>query len=292
MPDDWRAIHTSHALHDGVSIGCYNGTPRSEWACADTSTPGFGIAVILAGRFRFGFDEGRPMEVGPGSVIVHSTDTPLTGWDEFPGGEATRAVDVRFADTELRHLWQGIASAAPRGVFSADSSVRERDAYLMTVPLWNTLAGIAEDLLEWAPVRDNVASVYLRAKAWEAAAVTLRHLGGRRDGVLPYPGDRRRLIDAFSLIQSAFAESLSVARIAQSAGISEQRLQAGFLALYGMTVHACLHRTRMEAAERLLSNGCPVTQTAFDVGFSSISHFIKAFKAHSGLTPSGWRNRR
>lgn len=77
-------------------------------------------------------------------------------------------------------------------------------------------------------------------------------------------------------------------QLAQSVGLSEKRLQAGFLSLYGQSVHACLLGARMDAAEGLLKRGCSVTDAAYSVGFASLSHFIKAFKAHRGDTPGNW----
>jgi len=129
--------------------------------------------------------------------------------------------------------------------------------------------------------------LYLQGKANEALALTLKHVNdGRR--ALPQPADRRRLAEAYHRIQRHYAQCNTVRQLAQCVGLSEKRLQAGFLSLYGKSVHACLLEARMDAAESLLKRGGSVTDTAYSVGFASLSHFIKAFKAHRGVTPGHW----
>lgn len=56
----------------------------------------------------------------------------------------------------------------------------------------------------------------------------------------------------------------------------------------GRSVHAYLSDVRLERASDLLQAGMSVTQAAGEVGFSSLSHFSKVFKARYGTSPRAW----
>ncbi|MCG2605703.1 MAG: AraC family transcriptional regulator, partial [Achromobacter sp.] len=199
-----------------------------------------------------------------------------------------RAVDIRFSSEAVRALWRRTLQQVPSSAFAADGSVPARDAQLALLPLWPGLARVASEILAWNQDRGEIAALYLQGKAQEALALTLSHLAGRGAADLPPPADRRRLAEAHRRIQRDYADCGGVRQLAQAVGLSEKRLQAGFMSLYGQSVHGCLLQTRMDAAARLLRRGCSVTETAYRIGFSSLSHFIKAFKAHRGATPTAW----
>lgn len=287
MPPDWREIRTVHALPGDMSIGCFDGRPDSDWAASGTAQASVGVAVVLEGHFGLGFDGGAAMQAGPGSVILHAAGEPAPGWDDFRGRQAIRSVDIRFSGEAVSALVRRALQAAPAGAFTVDGSVADRGAQLAALPLWSGLERVAQEILAWSRERGEVAALYLQGKAHEALALTLKHLSAQGIG-LPAPADRRRLAEAYRRIQRDYAHCGTVRQLAQSVGLSEKRLQSGFMALYGRSVHACLAQARMDAAANLLARGCSVTETAYSIGFASLSHFIKAFKAHHGATPKAW----
>ncbi len=59
-----------------------------------------------------------------------------------------------------------------------------------------------------------------------------------------------------------------------------------FLDDTGMSVGEWRRRFRMFHAMRLLEGGASVTDTAFDVGYRSVSAFTVAFTRHFGASPS------
>ena len=46
---------------------------------------------------------------------------------------------------------------------------------------------------------------------------------------------------------------------------------------------------KIEHAKRLLKEGCSVTETCEQVGYSNLSHFIRTFKQVAGSTPSAYK---
>ena len=47
----------------------------------------------------------------------------------------------------------------------------------------------------------------------------------------------------------------------------------------------------MVRAAELLQGQANVSETAYAVGFKSVSHFSESFRRHYGVTPSAWRCR-
>jgi len=77
-------------------------------------------------------------------------------------------------------------------------------------------------------------------------------------------------------------------RVARMVGLSERRLQELMRENVGRSVHAYLSDARLVRASDLLRSGMSVTQVAGDLGYSSLSHFSKIFKARYGASPRAW----
>lgn len=288
MPEDWIGIRTFHQVADGMTIGCLNGRPSSDWSMSGLAQPSFGVAVVLEGECHMAFDGGAPLAIKPGMAILHSTRRQIRGWDDFKGRRSIRVVDIRFTPQALTQLC-GKPLPELRGKLLQDCSVPGHDAFLGTLPVWNSLSRVATDILKCPQCDPTISGLYLQAKAIEALALTLHQLEcGRQDAHLPAPADRRRIQDVYAWIQQNFFMPMTIRHLAQQAGLSEKRLQSGFSMLYGQTVHGCVHQTRMEAAANILRQGCSVTEAADQVGLASLSHFIKSFKDYWGVTPKQW----
>lgn len=75
------------------------------------------------------------------------------------------------------------------------------------------------------------------------------------------------------------AETATLAHLAQVAGINTDKLKKGFYQLFGAPPIAYHEYLRLDEARRLLTDtDMTVTEVAFAVGYSSLSHFSRAFK--------------
>jgi AraC-like DNA-binding protein len=64
-------------------------------------------------------------------------------------------------------------------------------------------------------------------------------------------------------------------------------LKNGFKELFGDTIHNVVNNYKMDIALKMLSEGqTKANQVAFDLGFSSLQHFSKAFRQKFGYPPS------
>lgn len=78
---------------------------------------------------------------------------------------------------------------------------------------------------------------------------------------------------------------VTIADLAQAAGVSGTQVIRAFSAETGMPPHSYLISLRVERARVLLRAGTGLTETALEVGFSDQSQFTRHFKRLTGVTP-------
>ncbi|MCU7697293.1 AraC family transcriptional regulator [Acinetobacter sp. AYS6] len=78
---------------------------------------------------------------------------------------------------------------------------------------------------------------------------------------------------------------ISLEELAQQVGLSRYAIIRLFKANVGLTPHAFQINLKINQARAQLKQGIPLVELAVNLGFSDQSHFHKAFKAHTGITP-------
>lgn len=101
--------------------------------------------------------------------------------------------------------------------------------------------------------------------------------------------DRSRWVEATQeILLSHFRETIQLDDVATAVGVSPFHLSRVFRRATGLPIHRYLTRLRLHAAlERV--NGereADLTRLAYELGFSSHSHFTSAFRREFGMTPS------
>ncbi|MBY5332779.1 helix-turn-helix domain-containing protein [Rhizobium leguminosarum] len=92
------------------------------------------------------------------------------------------------------------------------------------------------------------------------------------------------------LINSRYADPVSVADLAKLAGMHPSTANSAFRKVLGISVNECLARHRIARAMQLLTDtDDPVHQIGFDCGFGSSSRFYEIFKERTGTTPRHFR---
>jgi AraC family transcriptional activator of pyochelin receptor len=287
---DWRHAMYLHQPGDGLNISCINGRPGGIWEFEAEGPPAFSINILLEGRMQAAVDDGSVIDVKAGSVALLASGQYTHGWDALDGKceGAFRMVSI--------HMPQNIM-AALTGLHMDDLRQRMRsmsgeqshvDAFFGSTLASSSLQRVASELLGFG-CSDTAPSIsrdlYLRAKGFEAIACFLHEHLARQEIVLPVPSDRNRLMEAHALLEKTYGQDWSVQLLAHTVGLNEKRLQAGFSALFGSSVHAHLTRIRLNAAMTLLRGGASVTDTAAACGFVSLSHFSRVFRHHTGISP-------
>ncbi len=98
--------------------------------------------------------------------------------------------------------------------------------------------------------------------------------------------DTKALHKAKQILLSNLTNPPSLKDLAHHIALNEFKLKKGFKALFGTTVYGMLHAYRLKEAKNLLEhNDISVQEAALHVGYKSLSHFSKAFKAYYGIFP-------
>lgn len=93
-------------------------------------------------------------------------------------------------------------------------------------------------------------------------------------------------------IENHYAEPISMAELAEMAGLSSTHFNRRFRQLLRVTPTEYLRSVRVQAAQGLLATTArTLAEIAVDVGFTDQSHFTRRFREVTGMTPAAWRKR-
>ena len=85
---------------------------------------------------------------------------------------------------------------------------------------------------------------------------------------------------------------VSTSELARICGVSLTQLKIIFSKYSGIGIHKYFLSIKLQAAIRLLSEGCSVSQTAAELNFSSQNYFSVVFKREMGISPTGYIKRK
>jgi AraC-like DNA-binding protein/quercetin dioxygenase-like cupin family protein len=149
---------------------------------------------------------------------------------------------------------------------------------LRTSPL---LRGVVERMVD-----GSLSKPEMRRLAW----VALDEIGRLKPAAMHLPGGRDpRLIKAMGIFLRHPEERRGLAEIAHEVGTSERTLARLFVTETGKTFRDWRARRRILFALERLEQGDSSTKLAAQLGYSSPSAFIAAFKRDLGAPPSAFR---
>ena len=211
----------------------------------------------------------------------------------------------------------GILLTVSTGALRADESAAEGAMALLISPalaerhfdlLLTRLRSVSHVRLDADPVVDSLMKVLSTATQATApcveehvvtAVMQRAAVLATRDSSEPsiaaggLPSWRLRRVVQF--VNERLDSDVSLADMADAAGLSPMHFAALFKAATGLRPHHYLLAQRIEKAKQLLGGtGDTVLQIAMAVGFRSQAHFATVFKQHEDFTPTQWRqvNRR
>ena len=100
---------------------------------------------------------------------------------------------------------------------------------------------------------------------------------------------RPELRKALMIAREGFATDLSVSELARLSGLSVRNMSRLFLSELGVTPKQLLTSLRIDKAKEFLLAEMTVTETAYAVGYQSLSQFIQAFRKITGQIPSEYQ---
>ncbi|GEO82683.1 AraC family transcriptional regulator [Pararhodospirillum oryzae] len=283
-----------HDVQEDILVGTWSGAVDHDWTLRGEAPPMVCVGVLLEGEVSMEPAQGPGLTLRPETTVLYAMGQAAQGADVVKAHGRLCLVEARFPLRILLPLVADTAMAVLREALftlTGDGSDPQDGGVFRVGPASPGARRIARDILAACEGGEGpfVKGLYLRAKALELLALALRD-------ILPAPAvrvparDRKRIAMACRLLEDDYGRRWSTGALARHVGLSEKRLQVGFRHLMGASLHAYLRSIRLRAAMTLLGNGQSVTETAYAVGFSSLSHFSKAFKDHTGVSPREWRN--
>lgn len=131
------------------------------------------------------------------------------------------------------------------------------------------------------------------ARALRAARDLLAHVDARPQQVRDTPARTQATdvaLDVDRLTAVLRYDPWTVGEVASRVGVSTSYLSRCYRRATGTTVHRRIMTARMRAAAALLLNGrLDVTTIALQLGFSSHSHFTRAFRSWASQSPTSFR---
>jgi len=91
-------------------------------------------------------------------------------------------------------------------------------------------------------------------------------------------------------MEQRYEDNHSLNSLARSVGMSAFHFARIFAELAGTPPHRYLLRIRLNQAATRLLDGTSVTEACFQSGFSNLSHFVRTFHRHFGVSPAQFRS--
>lgn len=294
MPADASPPHTTHTVlppqvlrQGGVEL--FPGItlfpallPRGKSVSGAFVTPRetLEFGYLLRGRARAeSRHTGKPylVEMPQGTVVLRRPPG-VPGVFHGASDDDLALVGLEFTlESAERHLAPWRPSTQREPVITAPISAQERS-------------------LAWQVLESSSAAAFgpllQQGLVLQLLAVTLRRLhgGSLEEDQRVAPHERRRIDSARQLLEQCLETPADLADMAREVGLPPARLKAGFVALYGMTPFRYLHEQRMQHARLLIDQeACSVSEAAWRIGYTNVSHFGAAFKRRFGLLPGELR---
>ncbi|TXD48845.1 helix-turn-helix domain-containing protein [Polaribacter sp. IC073] len=138
-------------------------------------------------------------------------------------------------------------------------------------------------------INSSIRELYVKGKIYELLSLHFHKDENLGAEYCPFLVDEQNVLKirkAKEIIISRMSEPPSLQELATEIGLNLKKLKEGFKQIYGDTVYSFLFDYKMEHARKLLeSNQYNVNEVGLQVGYSTASHFIAAFKKKFGTTP-------
>ena len=159
-------------------------------------------------------------------------------------------------------------------------------------PAMQTLMQLLEDTARLHQNPANLSDLALKGNLYHICAILLQELQDRHsaEATKRVAQDVAKIDEALGFMYDHFAEAPDLDQVSQLCGYSKSHFCRVFKKIVGDTFHNVLNRHRIEiACLHLKESNAAVESIATQVGFPDTKGFCRAFKKHTGVTPSQYR---
>ena len=286
---DWEnVIQCVVRVEEGVSVVVLDGCASRALMIPAPGAPVFGMQVWLEGDAMLALEGGKPLKVSGGTALLFNHEKPIGWTTHVYAKRRVRMLDIRYTPEALARAGDSAPIALLTQRFRHDVSVPSHGSLVATLDAPASLLTLASEVSRDAPAASEARRIWYRAKSLEMLAAFVQLLSAPPVLQGPAAEERRQVQQACRLLRERCSEHWPPGRVARMVGLSERRLQELMRENVGRSVHAYLSDVRLMRASELLRSGMSVTQVAGDLGYSSLSHFSKIFKARYGASPRSW----
>jgi AraC-like DNA-binding protein len=138
-------------------------------------------------------------------------------------------------------------------------------------------------------VNSSIKNLYVKGKVYELLSLFFNTNEESNNEKCPFLIDEdyvQKIKKAKDIVISRMVDPPSLQELADEVGLSLKKIKEGFKQIYGDSVFSFLFNYKMEYARKLLeTNTVNVNEVGLQVGYSTSSHFIAAYKKKFGITP-------
>lgn len=262
-----------------------SGIHLSLWSCSfddffshrtSVEIPVFGLGYVLEGA--------ASCEIN-NDCMVFKQDFPHTQFlghvnssTEYRPGETFKYLQITMDINMFNRYWQ-LAGGSQRYTFDSFIGTRQ---YAIQQAKINYRENI--DLLELIQILGSIEQsrnqLALESRCLDLLSANLCRLNGKEEMLTGdlYTYEKQHIALARDVLLSRLESPPSLMELSRIVGLNDCSLKRGFKLQYGYTIHSFVQRQRLEKAYLLITkDGYNVTQSAFAVGYTSLSHFSKIF---------------
>ena len=251
----------------------------------------FGFSVSGSMRYTTNSEKGQKEFWGykPGHSVM-SYLPERQGISRLPVGTQISCVGIWIDPLLLNIFMEGQHNHIPIGMRDIVNGVEEQ--YYYQTSIMTPSANMAIQQILDCPYQSPLKRLYLESKALELITHSMAQVIAPKaplEKSLLRSRDIECVHHAKELMECNFQDPPKLLDLAKTVGIPHPKLNICFRELYGTTVFGFLRETRLNKAKSLLDEGrMNVTEVAYEVGYSSLSHFAKAFKTFHGAAPGNY----
>ncbi len=138
-------------------------------------------------------------------------------------------------------------------------------------------------------LHSSLEKLYSKGKVYELISLYFHKsdsVGPQNCPFLEDEANVEKIQKAKQILIDSMAEPPTLSELSDQIHLPLQHLKDGFKHIYGETVFAYLLNYKMEFARKLLTTKkYNISEVSFEIGYSTPSHFIAAFKKKFGATP-------
>lgn len=135
----------------------------------------------------------------------------------------------------------------------------------------------------------SIKNLYYKGKGYELLSLYFNRNEDPNADHCPFLIDEENVLKikkAKEIVIANMAEPPGLQELADLVGLNLKKLKMGFKQIYGDSVYSFLFDYKMDYARKLLDSGTyNVNEVGVQIGYSTASHFIAAFKKKFGTTP-------